>query len=43
MFSLPAFATCLNSTYLVIHGTLKIMNKCGVSICVERQEEEGDS
>jgi hypothetical protein len=34
--TLTGIVTCLNSTYLVVHGTIKILNRCGFTVCFEK-------
>jgi hypothetical protein len=34
--TLTGVITCLNSTYLVVHGTIKILNRCGFTVCFEK-------
>lgn len=34
------FLTVVNSTYLLFHGTLKILNRCGFTLCIERHIED---
>ena len=38
--TLTGIVTCFNSTYLIIHGVHKIMKKCGLTVCFEK--EDGD-
>ncbi len=32
--------TFINSMYLVTHGSLKIMNRCGVTVCIDKVPED---
>jgi len=38
--TLAGIATCLNSAYLVIHGTFKIVNRFCPTVCFEAIPEE---
>ena len=40
--TIAAIATCANSIYLAIHGTLKILNRCGISLCIDKIDLDQD-